>query len=234
MTASPLARPVLALALLTSCASSPAPDVRRANIADARTIAVVNAVGRQAQVDFVGFVVFMNFEQAVDVAAWGLDGRMQREVSARLPKHLEVRAQVYTPELEKVVYLPVAERGIRSDLGEQVLLPYIDSLMQRTRVDLVLFVLPLGYPALRIDNARMGLSIGHAQTRVKFVLMDTRTRTEVYGKGSFPLCKGAVSPFEFRKDEVGRQVEEHREEFSKLWMNCFADKLGAFATAAGL
>jgi len=230
----PLATLGLLTVLLASCASNPPVENRRGSVASARSVALVTAVGKQVQLEYIGLTIFNNIVKPADISAWQFDKKIQDMARQHLPKGLEMRTVEYAPELEQVIYAPVAARGLRADLGEQVLIPYINQLTQRTPVDLVLFILPGNYPALRISNGHMAGSFGFVQAPIRVVLMDARTKQEIFGKASFPQCSGGVTKFDYESADTAKTLEQRRAELESLWMTCISKKLEEFDSSSGI
>ena len=220
---------------LASCASSPPVESRKGLVASAKSVAIVTAVGRQVELQYIGFTIFNNIVKPADISTWGLDKKIQDAARQLLPKGVELRTVEYAPELEQIHYAPAADRGLRADLGDQVLLPYINRLTQRTPVDLILFILPRGGPrSLIISNGHMAGSFGFVQAHIAVVLMDARTKQEIFGKASLPPCTGGVTKFDYESRDMANTLEQHRTELERLWMTCISKKLEVFNSSSGI
>lgn len=220
--------------LLSACAGGELLHQRRAIVAEAKTVAVVNAIGRQALVEYFGFTVFSNFEHFADISEWGIDKAIQAEVQRALPKHLLLKSVEYAPELERTYYLPKGARGLRVDTGEKELFSYLDALKKRSQVDLVLFVLPGNYPALRLSNREKLIRfqpVAIADVHAKILLFDTRTMRDVFSPSFFPRCWEPVRDFAYRKESMASQIEQRREELHKRWLSCFSGQRTEYEAA---
>ncbi len=228
--------PTIALLVVTACITSSAAnqpiDERKVASNSAKTVAIVLAGGKQMNVSFIDFTLFTNVDKNIDIPNWGLDKKMLEQTGKMLAGKYEVVSAEYLPELERIAYATAKDRGIRAEMGELVLQPFVERAIQKKPVDLVLFILPGGQPSLRVMSARPSIPMNSVVVPLTITLFDTKTKHEIFGMRT----SGACDPieFDFKAADLNVEAERNRETLERLWMSCYAKHLTNFAKGAGL
>jgi hypothetical protein len=218
--------------LLASCASNPPIEERRLALSSAKTIAIVSTGAKGLGIDYLGFTIFNNVKQVVDVSSWGMEKKIVDEVIKGLNGRFDVVLTETWPELEPVNYSSAKDRGLRADLGEQVLQPYVEKALQRKPVDLVLFILPRGQPMLNVVSGRPGLDGDSVVVPVTLTVYDAKTKREIYG--TIPSNKCEVVRFNFKASDLNAEVARNRAILEQASLRCFSTHFTKFSRAAGL
>ena len=218
--------------LLSSCASNPPIEERRSALSSAKTIAIVSSGAESLGIDYLGFTVFNNVKQVVDVSSWGMDKKIFDEAIKGLKGRFDVVLTETWPELAPINYAPAKDRGLRSDLGGQVLQPYVERVLQRKPVDLVLFILARGDKALNVISGRPGLNGDSIVVPITLTVYDAKTKREIYG--THPSEKCEVIVFNFKTSDLSAEVARNRLTLEQASLRCFTKHFSKFSREAGL
>lgn len=220
---------VTLVALLSSCAIDPVK--RKEMLAPAKTVAIVTSMGREVELEYIGFTVFNNIKSRVDISNWSFDERVLAIAKQAIGSRLEVRTARYDSGLKRVNYKPREYRDLPG-ADEKNLDPILDQILKDTPVDIVFIISqwPDTVP-LRVASNR------HAGQRVQIgpallTLIDAKTRKEIYGKPPQLLCD--LYKFNFDAKDLPAEVNRERQTLERLWSECTAKNLTAFLTNAGL
>lgn len=221
---------VLAIALVACGAMSP-PDSQLSKVQGAKSIAIISNAGRDLGVEYVGFTVFNNRSETIDVSTWGMDQKILDLTQAHVLGKYEVRSARYNSDLNRVRYLPLGYRLLGKDSGESAMRAVVEKVSRETAADLVLVLSSwLDSPSLRITNSP---PYGDRLTAsVQLVLFDGKTQSEIYGRNQPQPC-GPVK-FDFMAANLKTAIEADRAGLEKQWLNCVEKNFATFFSGAGL
>ncbi|MCA3081219.1 MAG: hypothetical protein ING69_01040 [Rhodocyclaceae bacterium] len=216
----------LLLVWVVGCASTRPESERRQTLSSPKSVAIITATGRTAEIAYVGVTVFNNYTKTVDIADWKLDSQIAAAIKSRLPSSWSVVREEYAPSLEEVFYSPRQERGLRADHGERVLYPHLDDFLRRVPVDIVIYALKANYPALRVANGRAAMSFDQVQVVLGVTIIDGKTRQEIFGTRRGLRCEPTSFPFD--ASDVASALARGRESYERQWLACLSKNMDNF------
>jgi hypothetical protein len=221
---------VLATALIGCGVMSP-PDSQLSKVQGAKSIAIISNAGRDVRVEYVGFTVFNNRSETIDISTWGMDQKILDLTQAHILGKYEIRSARYNSDLNPVGYLPLGYRLLGKDSGESAMRAIVEKVSRETSADLVLVLSSwAAAPSLRITNSS---PYGERLTAsVQLVLFDGKTQSEIYGRDQSVPC-GPVK-FDFRAANLKTAIEADRAALERQWLNCVEKNFATFFSSAGL
>ena len=216
--------------IVSSCAFNPPVESRKATFVNAKSIVIVTSVGKRAELDYVGFTVFNNINEKIDISSWGMSEKMLAIAKDSLKGRFEIKLARYEAELEAIKYRPTEYRDF-SGSSEQVLRPFLERIQKETQSDIVFIISqwPDGVP-LRVVNTRDAGQ--RVQVPTMMSMIDTKTGVEIFGIAAGVPCD--YYKFDFKAANLKAELERQRPTIEKLWLACATKSFDAFMARAGL